>query len=337
MIKAGIIGATGYAGFELVKILSRHPEVELIFLASSSYAGQRYCDVHPCTYEMVLVDPDEAPLADADVVFLCTPHGASAPIAQRVLEAGAKCIDLSADFRLRDLVVYEKHYNAHGAPHLLGGAVYGLTEFYRQALTRTRLVAVPGCYPTCMLLPLVPLAKAGWMRSTRVIVDAKSGVSGAGAKPTPETHFCTVHDNLSAYRVGHTHRHVPEMEQELAVAGMSQPRVIFTPHLLPVTRGILSTIYVELDPARTLDDVIGLWRQAFADEPFVQVLDAGRLATLAHVVNTNLCALSAAPAGAPGEFILVSTLDNLVKGASGQAVQDMNVVFGLDETLGLVG
>ncbi len=336
MIRAGIYGATGYAGHELLNILVRHPEVEVAFAASETYAGRRYCDVYPCAHEQVLVAPDAAPLADTDVAFLCTPHHASAEIGKRVLDAGCKCVDLSADFRLRDLAVYEQWYGHHPVPELLSEAVYGLTEVHRQRIAGARLVANPGCYPTGPLLALYPFLREGIVAEGPIIIDAKSGVSGAGATPTEKTHFCSVSENLSAYSVGHTHRHVPEIEQELSAFAGRPMRVVFSPHLLPVIRGILSTIYVLVDPAWTPDRLLPLWRDTYAGEPFVQVLDTGKLATLAHVAHSNRCALSVASAGAEGEVILVSALDNLVKGAAGQAVQNMNVMFGLEETAGLL-
>jgi len=336
MVKVGVIGATGYTGFELLKCFHQHPEVEIAFLSSESYAGQRYSQVYPCPYEEVLVSPEEAPLDAADVVFLCTPHGASAPWAKRVLEAGARCIDLSADFRLRDAAVYGAWYHAHPLPELLPEAVYGLTEIYRRQVAGARLVANPGCYPTGPLLALYPLLRQGALVDERIIIDAKSGVSGAGAKPTPTTHFVTVHDNFSAYNVGHVHRHTPEIEQELSAYAGRPVRIVFSPHLLPVSRGILSTIYIRTLPGWDLDRILDTWHAAYAGEPFVNILPKGSLATLAHVVNTNRCALSIASAGAEGEYILVTTLDNLVKGASGQAVQNMNVMFGLPETHGLI-
>jgi len=336
MVKVGVIGATGYTGFELLKCFHQHPEVEIAFLSSESYAGQRYSQVYPCPYEEVLVSPEEAPLDAADVVFLCTPHGASAPWAKRVLEAGARCIDLSADFRLRDAAVYGAWYHTHPLPELLPEAVYGLTEIYRRQVAGARLVANPGCYPTGPLLALYPLLRQGALVDERIIIDAKSGVSGAGAKPTPTTHFVTVHDNFSAYNVGHVHRHTPEIEQELSAYAGRPVRIVFSPHLLPVSRGILSTIYIRTLPGWDLDRILDTWHAAYAGEPFVNILPKGSLATLAHVVNTNRCALSIASAGAEGEYILVTTLDNLVKGASGQAVQNMNVMFGLPETHGLI-
>jgi len=337
MIRIGIYGVTGYAGHELLQILTRHPQARVVFAASESYAGQRFNQVYPGPYDLALVAPEEAPLDQADVVLLCTPHGASAPLAQKALAAGAKCVDLSADFRLHDPAVYATWYeHRHPAPELLGEAVYGLTEVYRQQVAGARLVANPGCYPTSVLLPMYPLLRAGVVTGERLIMDSASGVSGAGAKPTPKTHFVSVYENYSAYNVGHVHRHVPEIEQELALYGSKPLRLVFSPHLLPVSRGILSTIYVNVQPHLKTEDLLALWRQAYADEPFVHVLEPGELAMLAHVVHSNRCALSLCSAGAPGEFILVSALDNLVKGASGQAVQNMNLMFGLEETLGLL-
>jgi len=232
--------------------------------------------------------------------------------------------------------VYEKWYQPHTAPQLLPLAVYGLTELYRAQVASATLVANPGCYPTGPILALAPLLQAGAVRGERIIIDAASGVSGAGAKPTPTVHFVTVHDNYSVYKAGHTHRHVPEIEQELAAAAGAPWRIVFTPHLLPVSRGILSTIYVNLDPSWDQAQVLATWHAAYGGEPFIHILPAGQLATLAHAVNTNRCVLSVTSAGAPGEWIIVTALDNLIKGASGQAVQNMNVMFGLDERTGLI-
>jgi len=336
MIRVGIHGATGYTGYELVKILSRHPEARIVFASSESYAGKRYSEIYPCPYEQALVAPEEAPLEQVDVAFLCTPNGVSAPLAARVLAAGARCVDLSADLRLHDAAVYGTWYGPHPAPDLLPQAIYGLTEVYRPQLAQARLVGNPGCYPTSVLLALYPLLREGAISGERIIIDSKSGVSGAGAAPSAKTHFVNVHDNLSAYNVGHVHRHVPEIEQEIGLFGRKPRRVVFSPHLLPVSRGILSTIYVSVDPAWDAQRLLALWQETYLNDSFIQVLPAGNLATLAHVVGTNRCALSLTSAGAEGEFILVSTIDNLLKGASGQAVQNMNAMFGLDETLGLV-
>lgn len=336
MVRAGIIGATGYAGYELVRILNRHSEAELVFLSSASYAGQRLSQVYPCPWDRVLVAPEDAPVDQVDVVFLCTPHAASAPFARRVLQAGVRCVDLSADFRLRDPEVYAAWYGPHKAPELFDQGVYGLTEIYRQEVAGARLVANPGCYPTGPLLALAPLAKASALADGKMIIDAKSGVSGAGATPTPKTHYVAVHDNLSAYNVGRRHRHLPEIEQELAAYGAPTPQVVFTPHLLPVSRGILTSVYVHVAPGWDAEQVIALWGDAYGNELFVHVLEQGGMATLAHAVNTNRCALSVSPSGIDGELIIFTAIDNLLKGASGQAVQNMNAMFGLDETDGLL-
>ncbi len=336
MVKIGILGATGYTGFELLKIFRKHPDARVVFISSETYAGQRFSQVYPCPYDDVLVSPEAAPLGEADVVFLCTPHGASAPLAKRVLDAGAKCIDLSADFRLRDAAVYGAWYHTHPLPELLPQAVYGLTELYRAQVAGAKLVANPGCYPTGPILALAPLYKQGALANERVIIDAASGVSGAGAKPSPTTHFCNVADNFSAYNVGHVHRHTPEIEQELAAAAGWPVRIVFAPHLLPVSRGILSTIYIRTMPGWSLERILETWNAVYVGEPFIQVLPKGSLATLAHTVNTNRVALSVASAGAEDEFIVITSIDNLLKGASGQAVQNMNIMFGLDETLGLL-
>jgi len=336
MLRIGVLGATGYTGLEIVRILARHPFAEVGFLSSETYAGQAFSAVYPCDEDTVLVAPGDAPVGDMDLVFLCTPHGASALLAKRVLDAGVKCVDLSADFRLRDVEMYRAFYREHTAPGLLSDAVYGLTEFYRDRITGSHLVANPGCYPTGALLPLLPLVRAGLLSGERIIVDAKSGVSGAGAKPSIKTHFCSVHDNFAPYSIGHVHRHAPEIEQELVAWGARNGHIVFSPHLLPVSRGILSTIYLHLAAGVDLSDVHDCWSATYADEPFVRVLPQGTLASLAHVVNTNLCAISVASAGYPGGAILVSSIDNLLKGASGQAIQNMNVMFGLNETSGLV-
>ncbi|MHB9034766.1 MAG: N-acetyl-gamma-glutamyl-phosphate reductase [Anaerolineae bacterium] len=335
MVRVGIFGATGYAGYELVKILRHHPQAEVIFAASESHAGKAYCDVYPCNIDLPLIAPDQAPLEAIDVAFLCTPNGVSAPLAGKVLAAGAKCIDFSADLRLYDVSVYNCWYSTHPAPELLSQAVYGLSEVYRPQIAQAALVANPGCYTTCALLALYPLAKAGLISREPVIIDAKSGVSGAGVKPTETTHFVSVNDNFSTYKIGHLHRHVPEIEQELAIFNNHPLRIVFSPHLLPVARGILETLYISIPANLAEQDIYARFTAVYQHEPFVQVLPLGQGATLAHTVGTNRCTISIHGAGAPGEFILVSTLDNLVKGASGQAVQNMNIMFGLDETSGL--
>ena len=335
MIKAGIFGTTGYTGAELVGILARHPQVEIVFGTSESFVGQVLSDIYPTAPDLPLIGSADAPLDGVDVVFLCLPHGAAAETAVRCLNAGIKVIDLSADFRLKDVATYEKWYGVtHPAPHLLAEAVYGLTEFVRDCLPGTRLVANPGCYTTTNLLALQPLMAAQVKVSGTIICDSKSGVSGAGRSPKPGTHFVQVADNFAPYKIGRSHRHLPEMEEVIGGWHHNAPQLIFSPHLLPVPRGILSNIYVPLADEWSEGDLRQLYLNTYAGEPFVKVLPKGQLATLAHVVGTNRCAISLTLAG--NMLILTSATDNLVKGAAGQAVQNMNVVMGVGETLGLI-
>ncbi len=334
MIKAGIYGATGYTGYEAVRLLQRHPDVRIAWATSRTYAGKRLDDAFPTVDPLLLVAAEEVDPRGCDVVFLCLPHGATVPTAQAALEAGARVIDLSADFRLRSPGDYVTWYGkAHRAPQLLQEAVYGLPELYRDRLPGARLVANPGCYPTSVLLGLLPLQRSGWLEG-QVIVDAKSGVSGAGRSLSLKTHFVEASDNFAPYNIGHAHRHVAEMEQELAAAGPAL-HVVFSPHLLPVNRGILSTIYVQLP--QTVDEglVRETYSQAYRDEPFVHLLPPGQLPSLRHVVNTNRCVLQVQRVDNRGNWIVTSAIDNLLKGAAGQAVQNMNLVFGLDERVGL--
>lgn len=330
MIRAGIYGVTGYTGFELVKLLERHPHVEIGFATARSAAGQRLNEVFPTLLELPIISAEAADLAAVDVVFCCLPHGTTVPLVQRALEAGVRVIDLSADFRLRQPADYQRWYGKdHPAPALLAEAVYGLPELYRADIQRARLIANPGCYPTSVILALAPIARANLLADRTVIVDSKSGVSGAGRSLSLKTHFSEAHENFSAYNIGRQHRHIAEMEQETGA------HIIFSPHLLPVVRGILSTIYVQLVPGTTPAQLCAAY-QPFADEPFVALLPEGRLPDLRHVVGTNLCVLGFQAIDiATGRYIIVSVEDNLLKGASGQAVQNMNILFDLDETLAL--
>lgn len=336
MIKVGVFGATGYTGFELVSLLGRHPDVEIVFATSQSYAGQSLRDLYAGGSELPLIAPEKAPMTETDVVFLCLPHAAAAATAVAALNAGNKVIDLSADFRIKDAAVYEKWYGVtHPAPELLSEAVYGLTEFAREDLKTTRLVANPGCYTTTSLLALQPLMAAQIAITGDIIIDAKSGVSGAGRKPKTNTLFVEVANNFSPYSIGRAHRHLPEMEQVIGGWHQSPPQLIFSPHLLPVPRGILANLYVHLAGIVDEAGIRALYENSYADEYFVRVLPAGELATLAHVVYTNRCVMSLTFAG--NMLIITSATDNLVKGAAGQAIQNMNVMFGYKETAGLVG
>ena len=336
MLNVGIYGATGYTGSLLVRLLSNHPEAQIRFGTSESSAGQLLSDVFPCPYDLKLVRANDAPLSNVDVAFLCLPHAESMEMVRRVREAGVKAIDLSADFRLKDVETYESWYKVkHTATDLLAEAVYGLPEIHREAIRITQLLANPGCFPTGVILGLYPLASNDLLIDKTLIIDSKTGLSGAGRSLKLVSHFVEANENLSPYSIGHRHRHTTEMEQELNLTETGPYQVIFSPHLLPVNQGILSTMYVTVsdgyDAARLLD----IYRQTYAGEPFVQILPEGRLATLRHVVNTNLCTISVTQVDETNRFIVVTAIDNLLKGASGQALQNMNLMFGLDEQAGL--
>ncbi|MEI8165875.1 MAG: N-acetyl-gamma-glutamyl-phosphate reductase [Chloroflexales bacterium] len=333
MARVGIYGATGYTGFELIKLLAKHPEVEIAFATARSAAGQRLSDVFPTMLDTPLVAVEAADLHAVDLIFTCLPHGAPELItlAQTALAAGKKVIDFSDTFRLTDPDDYaQRRGKPHPAPELLRAAVYGLPELHREQIRQAHLVANTGCYPLSAILPLWPLERAGLIAERTVIVDSKSGVSGAGRSVSLKTHFGETHDTFSAYNIGRTHRHLGEMEQETGL------HIIFSPHLLPVFRGILSTIYVTLRPGTTLEQTRAAYA-IYADEPFVKLLPEGRLPELRHVQNTMYLAIGLQPVEIEaGRYIIVATLDNLLKGASGQAVQSMNLMLGFAETTGLL-
>lgn len=343
MYRAGIAGATGYTGLELVTWIQRHPELEVAWVTSENSAGKSFRDVHAVPYDYPLISLDEGMqrAGDVDVVFLCLPHAASIEPVRAFQATGTRVIDLSADFRLTDAAIYERWYNTpHTAPDLLQQFVYGLCEVNRRQIQGARLIANPGCYPTSVNLALYPLAKAGWL-SEQVIVDSKSGVSGAGRQSKVQYSYVEVNENFLPYNIGVRHRHIAEMEQVLnQVNGQQQHRFIFSPHLLPVNRGILSTIYLSVPAGITEAMIRDLYQETYAGEPFVHLLPAGQIASLRHTTHTNRCAISITPAD-PNQpdgpdYILVATLDNLVKGASGQAIQNFNIAAGLEETAGLL-
>ncbi len=337
MIKVGIFGASGYTGFESLSILRKHPAVEVVFATSESAAGQKLSDLYPVPWDIPLVPLAAAPLAEVEAVFCCLPHGASMPTVIVARQAGVRVIDLSADFRLTDVAQYQKWYNVpHEAPTLLSEAVYGLPEINRARVRETNLLANPGCYPTSVLLALYPLLKAGLLDiAAPIIADSKSGVSGAGRKPSLKTHFVEVNENLSPYNIGQSHRHVPEMAQTIANLGGDGDKLIFSPHLVPVSRGMLSTVYVSLADDVSASTAQAVFAETYAAEPMVQVLPPGQLATMAHTQRTNLAVLSVTWLN-PRQLIICSSIDNLGKGAAGQAVQNFNIMFGVEETLGLV-
>jgi N-acetyl-gamma-glutamyl-phosphate reductase len=333
VITASIVGATGYTGAVLTDILAEHPEVKLGSLTSKSYVGSRVDRVFPYLrvdqeYEAYSVEAAGA----ADVAFVCYPHAEAYAVVAELVERGCRVVDLSADYRLKDPAAYQKWYGfSHPRPDLVAEAVFGLPEVYRDAIASARIVANPGCYPTSMILGLLPVVAD--IDAGGVVVDSKSGVSGAGRTPSEKTHFCSVQDDFRAYsEVGH--RHTAEMVQELAAAAGAPLPVSFTPHLLPVDRGILSTMYFRPKSGMRGTEA---WSQRYRDfyvhERFVEVVD--QVPSLAEVVQTNFCRIAVREDSAGGVVKVFSVIDNLVKGASGQAVQNMNVMFGFAEDAGL--
>lgn len=332
-ISVGIYGATGYTGLELVKILDQHPQAELRFVTSESYAGQSLRHNYPTAPDITLVPAADAPLDAVDAVFLCLPHTKSAPLAAQALAQGVKVVDLSADLRLDDPAVYAQWYKvAHPNPELLP-VPYGLPELGRDTLKGVQVIANPGCYATAILLPTAPLVREGLLKADApLIVDAKSGASGAGRTPKLNTLFCEVHGDFSPYNIGRTHRHISEIEQVLRAQGDFNAPLIFSPHLLPTDRGILATVYAQVSD---MDAAQSAFVRAYINEPLVTVLPPGELATLGHVVRTPHTAISLTPA-TDDTLIIVCTIDNLLKGAASQAVQNFNLMWDLPETSGLL-
>jgi N-acetyl-gamma-glutamyl-phosphate reductase len=337
VIKVGVFGASGYTGFETLSLIRRHPALELGFATSESAAGQRLSDLYPVSWDIPLMPLAEAPLDQVEAVFCCLPHGASMPTVIAARQAGVRVIDLSADFRLADAASYQKWYGMfHEAPALLTEAVYGLSEINRARVREANLVANPGCYPTSILLALYPLLKAKLLDpSAPIIADSKSGVSGAGRKPSLKTHFVEANENLSPYNIGQSHRHVPEIAQSISNLGGCGDKLVFSPHLVPISRGMLSTVYVSLVNDISMSTAQELFTATYAAEPLVQVLPPGQLATIAHTQRSNRGVLSVTSVN-PRQLIICSSIDNLGKGAAGQAVQNFNVMFGLEETTGLI-
>jgi N-acetyl-gamma-glutamyl-phosphate reductase len=333
----GILGATGYTGAELLRLLQSHRSARVTCMTSERFAGQGIEQVFPHLIGRdlpTLRKIGEDDLGKLDVVFGCLPHGTTQEVIGN-LPKGPKIVDLSADFRLRDPALYERTYGKpHQAVERQKTAVYGLTEHARSAIKETDLVANPGCYPTTAQLPLIPLIKAGLVQNDQIIIDAKSGVTGAGRAPREGSLFTEVSEGLHAYGIS-SHRHTPEIEQSLAEAAGEPLAVTFTPHLIPMNRGILATIYVKLKGAVTPEDLQHALERAYQAEPFVRVLPFKGLPATRHVRGTNHCHVAVHPGRRPGQAILISVTDNLVKGASGQALQNMNVMLDLPETEGL--
>jgi N-acetyl-gamma-glutamyl-phosphate reductase len=339
-MRVAVIGASGYTGLELLRILLRHPEFELVVATSEQRAGMCIADAFPALRGLIDLDfeaNDPASIAKrVDLAFTALPHSASAPTVAALRAAGVRVVDLSADFRLRDADTYRTWYGEHKAAELLGSAVYGLPELYREALRGAELVAVPGCYPTSVLLPLVPFLRGGLIETQGIAVDSKSGVSGAGRKLQEDLLFAELADDCRAYKVGNQHRHVPEIEQEASVAAGRSVAVSFVPHLLPTLRGIVTSIFVRPKVALNTEDARALLANAYAKERFVRVLPAGETPSLRSVRGSNFCDVAAFADERNNTLVLLSAIDNLVKGASGQAVQCANLACGLPEDLALL-
>ena len=339
-MRVAVVGASGYTGLELVRIALRHPHFQLVAVTSEQRAGTRLGDAFPSLRgrtQLVFAANDPASLVgQIDFAFTALPHAASAPTVRALRAANIPVADLSADFRLRDLATYEAWYGNHAAPELVGSAAYGLPELGRDDLRKAPLVAVPGCYPTSVLLPLVPFLRAGLVETEGIVVDSKSGVSGAGRSADPKFLLAEREGNCEAYKPGYAHRHVPEMEQEASAAAGQGVQITFVPHLLPTTRGIATSVYLRPRERMSAGDARDVLADAYADECFVRVLPEGEAPSLAAVRGSNFCDLAAFSDERNGALILLACLDNLVKGASGQAVQCANLMSGYPEETGLL-
>lgn len=338
-IKVGILGANGYTGYELVRLLLAHPNVELAYLGSRSFKGRTYSEIYASLQGICDLKCDNKALSEIsqslDCVFTATPQGfCMQEVSEKVLSQ-CKVVDLSADFRLKNAQIYEKWYKIeHKAPQFLGEAVYGLSEIHRSQIKKARLVANAGCYTTCAILSLYPLIKAGVAELNSIIIDAKSGKSGAGRNERLDNLFCETNENFAAYGVS-THRHTPEIEAQLALAAGREFALQFTPHLVPMQRGILSTAYVNLTRHLSEDEVREIYERFYGHEPFVKLLPKGILPQTRFVKGTNFVHINVCLDERTKRLIIIAALDNLIKGAAGQAVQNMNLLFGFDESTGL--
>jgi N-acetyl-gamma-glutamyl-phosphate reductase len=338
MNKIAVVGASGYTGVELLRLLSQHPEAELTMVTSRQYAGQKVAEVFPSlsgSLELTFADVDPVSLAgSADIVFTAVPHQTAMAMVPGLLDAGCRVIDLSADFRIKEPSVYEEWYQKHTAKDLLDQAVYGLPELFRKQIPTARLIANPGCYPTSIALALAPLLEKPLIDPRTIIADSKSGASGAGRSAKVDTLYCEVNEGFKAYGVPR-HRHTPEIEQTLSLVSGEKIIVSFTPHLLPVNRGILSTCYANVMADVSPDALHEVFVNRYATEPFVRVLPRGILPNISQVNGSNYCDLGLSFDERTGRVIVVAVIDNLVKGAAGQAIQNMNLMLGLPEGSGL--
>ena len=339
MIKAGIVGATGYAGAELVRLLNAHPEAEVAAVSSVSFEGKKLSDVYPAYFginDMVCENADTV-VEKSDVIFAALPHGLSQELASKCIGAGKAFIDLGADFRLESEEEYHEWYGGTFLDkELHAQSVYGLPEFFRDDIKKTRLIANPGCYTTCVPLALAPAVVNGYIEMTGIIADCKSGVTGAGRGLSQGTHYPDLNEGFHPYKVA-SHRHTPEIEQTLSrLSGQSGVKITFVPHLLPVNRGILATCYARLKAGVTKEQLRSAYEDYYKNEPFVRLLADGQTADIHNIKYSNYCDVSIFADTRTGTFIAASAIDNMVKGAAGQAIQNMNIIFGLAETTGLL-
>ena len=339
MNRVAIVGATGYAGAELVRILSGHPKIELTVLTSRQYAGVRFDLVYPAMAGLVDLVCEEYSTEricnEADIVFMALPHQLPMTFVPDIIKHGLRVIDLSADFRFNDPTVYELAYQQHTAKELLKSSVYGLSEIYTEQVRSATLVGNPGCYPTSVLLPLIPLIKQGLLNPATLVADAKSGVSGAGRSLSQVSHYCEVNESFKAYKIA-VHRHNPEMDSVLSREAQTPVSITFVPHLIPMTRGMLTTIYATPADAFKPQDVMDCYRTTFSGRPFIRLCPLDGQPDTLHVRGTNFCDIGFKFDERNNRLILISAIDNLVKGAAGQAVQNMNLMMGIDETEGLM-
>ena len=336
--KVGIIGATGYTGLELLRFLIHHPEIEITALTSQKYAGVEIGQVFPALTNQIQVKCEELSAEQisekTDFLFTAVPHKTAMEIVPVFYRKGKRIVDLSADFRLKDANVYEKWYQKHTAADLLPESVYGLPELHREEIRKAKIVGNPGCYPTGALIGLVPLVKKGLISLEGMVVDSKSGVSGAGRDVVLESLFCEVNEGVKAYKI-FAHRHTPEIDQELSQVARKEIRVTFVPHLIPMDRGILSTLYVHLKKKMKTDELLNAFHNFYGGEPFVRIYPTGKLPNTKDVRGSNFCDIGVAVSELDDRAVVVTAIDNLVKGASGEAVQNMNIMLGYPETMGL--
>ena len=338
MAKIGVAGASGYTGLELLRLLINHPEAEIVFLTSETYQGENISRVFPSISGFVdikLSSIESISSDTCDIVFLALPHTTSMGKVPDFLKGHTKVIDLSADYRLKDPAIFKKWYSVpHQKPELLTEAIYGLPEIHREKIKSARLVANPGCYPTSATLALAPLVTENWVDISSIIVDSKSGISGAGRKASLGTQFSEINGGVSAYNIA-VHRHTPEIEQELSALAKQNVQISFSPHLVPMTRGMLSTVYINLKQGPSVVELIEHFQKFYAGEPFIRILPLGECANSHFTVSSNFCDIGVQVDKRNQRAIITSAIDNLIKGASGQAIQNMNLMLGIPETTGL--